>query len=153
MSKESDLLGRLHDLQGLSRKKHFQFSKPEQEEALSVLSELCTTDQEDYENLIEALAEFPSEVGAQILSMHWEKLLKANFSVIRDLQTTAFDSDPGKRLRISLAHRLIDIDPESALELLYASFKKMKPSKGSIPTVKDLSIIRNALIQPGHQSL
>lgn len=150
MSEESERLGRLHDLQELSRRKNFYFSKAESAEALNVLSSLCPENEDDYDAIIKSLVELPSDVGAQFLSEHFKRLLGAKCPLICDLMESVFDSDLGKRLRISLAQRLIVNDPNSALKLLYDSFRRIK---GPLPTVRDLWIIRSSLINTGYKNL
>ena len=105
MTERSDLLERVQDLRGLSTKKKYQLAKPEQEEVITVLSTLCTTDAEGYRATIDALTDFPSDVGAALLAEAWPTLMEANLPVARDLRGTKFNTDLGKRLRISLAQR------------------------------------------------
>lgn len=153
MTERSDLLERLQDLRGLSTKKKYQLAKPEQEEVLTVLSALCTTDAEGYRTTVEALTDFPSDLGAALLAEAWPTLMETKLPVTRDLRGAKFNTDLGKRLRISLAQRLLSKDPDSALRVLLDVCQEMKPAKNPIPTTKDLGLLRTALIEPAGQSL
>jgi hypothetical protein len=153
MTNRSDLLERLRDLQELSTNKKNQLAKPEQEEVLSVLTALCTMDEDGYRVTVEALTAFPSEVGAVLLAENWVDLMDEKFPVPSDLRGAKFKTDLGIRLRIALAQRLLNLDPENALCLLLDTFQEMKPAKKPIPTVKNLRLIRSALIEPAGQSL
>lgn len=153
MTERSDLLERLKDLRGLSTEKKHQLAKPEREEALTVLSTLCTMDEDGYRTTIEALPDFPSDVGAALLAETWPKLTEAKHPVPRDLRGTKFNTDLGKRLRIAFVQRLLSVDPENALRVLLDVCQEMKPAQNPIPTTKDLGLIRTALIEPAGQSL
>lgn len=153
MTERSDLLERLQDLRGLSTKKKYQLAKPEQEEALAVLSALCTIDEEGYRSTVEALADFPSDLGSTLLADAWPKLMEAKRPVPRDLRGAKLNTDLGKRLRIALGQRLLTVDPGNALRVLLDVCQEMKPAKNPIPTTKDLGLIRTTLIEPAGQSL
>lgn len=153
MSEQNELLGRLQDLRELSTSKKYKLTKPEQEEAHRVLSALCMQDENDYKSMIEALSDFPSDVGAAALADSWPRLMEAQRPVSRDLRGATFKSDLGKRLRIILVHRLLENDPAHALRVLLDICQEIKPAKNEIPSAKDLWLIRTALIEPMGQSL
>ncbi|MBM4088174.1 MAG: hypothetical protein FJ276_01900 [Planctomycetes bacterium] len=153
MTERSDLLKRLQDLRELSVHKKCQLTKAEQEEIRTVLSALCAADTEGYRASMEALADFPAEVGATLLADAWSALIGAQFPVPRDLREAKFNTDLGKRLRISLAQRLLAKDQDSALRVLLDVCMEMKPAKKPIPTSKDLELLRTALLEPSGQSL
>ena len=149
----NELLERLNDLRQLSTKKKYQLAKPEQEEALTVLSALVTQDKEGYQVCLQSLPEFPSDVGAELLANHWQDLVKRQLPVARDLSGPSFGSDLGKRLRLALSQRLLQVAPASALRLLIDVCRDVKPAKKPLPITKDLGLIRAAFLEGGVQSL
>ena len=153
MAEKSEPFERLHELQELSTNKKRRLSKAEQEEVLSVSSALFARDEEGYQAVLNALTDFASDVGTELLAKNWKDLMEAKRPVVTDLKASRFSADLGKRLRISLAGRLLEADSASALRLLLDAFENMRPAKKHIPTLKDLGMIQSALIEPAGQSL
>jgi hypothetical protein len=153
MTERSDLLQRLQDLRGVSLHKKYQLPKAEQEDALKVLSALCMIDDEGYRSTMASLADFPSEVGSAFLAEAWPKLMEAKRPVPLDLRAARLNTDLGKRLRIALGQRLLTVDPGSALRVLLDVCREMKPAKNPLPTIKDLGLIRTALIEPAGETI
>ena len=153
MTERPILLERLKDLRDLSKTKKYRLAKPEQEEVLSVLSELCTMDEEGYRVTVETLTDFPSDLGSVLLAQNWASLMEAKAPVPRDLRNVKFNTHSGKSLRVALARRLIETFPEDAFDLLVDVFRQMKPAKNPMPASKDLGLVRFTLIEPAGKSL
>ncbi len=147
-----ELMQSLGDLQALTRKKN-QLAKPERDEAVRLLSALCVMDAPGFDATMQALHDFPSDTGAEVLAGCWENLGSPPDLVYRALNDSSFATDRGKRLRLVLGHRLSTRDPNAALRILLDVCQGMKPAVKPLPTVKDLGLINSALLERGVETL
>lgn len=138
---------RLRELQNLSKEKSNAFAMPDCKEALSILSTFNFIEEESYNAVIDALADFPPDLGVEFLLINWQALKAASRQVPSDLRDVIFNTPSGKRLRISLAANLLSTDPDSAVRLLLDALKTMKAQNKAVPLSKDLKIIHSAFLE------
>ncbi len=152
-TEKQELLGKLSDLHALSKKRKMQLAKPEQHEAISVLSALCKLDSDSFNEVMSVLTEFPSDVGAEVLGRCWDELTQRKEPVYLTLKEARFSSDLGKRLRLVLALNLLSHNPSGALRVLIHLCQSMKPAMKPIPTSKDLRLINSAFLKGATENL
>jgi len=147
------LINRLDDLKALSQSKKYQLIKAEQTEAISVLTEICRLETEDIQIVFDALPKFSSKIGSQVISECWSSLKERGIDVFRSLQNPVFSNELGKRMRLTLAKKIIEIDPKTTLLIMTDVCEDMKSIKKSFPSKKDLKIINSVLSDIDFKSL
>lgn len=153
MTEREMLIEKIKDLKELSRERKFQLANPERKEAISTLSSLFKQELDDLSNILDFLSDFSSDIGAHVIASNWDVLKERKDLIYEKLCDVKFTSGLGKRLRLSLSLRILEIDPVGALRILIDVCQDIKPEQKAIPTNKDLIIISSALREINIDSL
>lgn len=147
--KKEELLERLGDLRALSKKKKYRLARPEHDEVMKTLSSVCLIGLEGIKAALEALPDFPSDIGAEGVAGNWADISAHLEEFLKALQGTRYKTELGKRLRLLIGQHLSSKAPEVASRVILEVCKDMTRAKKEFPTSKDLNLINSTLLVDG----
>lgn len=147
--KKEEILEILGNLRALSKKKKYRLARPEHDEAVKTLSAVCLIGLEGIKTALEALPDFPSDTGAEVVAGNWTEISAHLEEFYKALQGTMYKTELGKRLRLLIGQCLSSKAPEVASRVILDVCKDMTPAKKEFPTSKNLNLINSTLLVDG----